>query len=55
MGNLVGELYWRTPNGAMLELKRVSAKELRDANLSVHGIPTFYAVWPAPAEEENND
>jgi len=39
----------------MLELKRVSVKELLDVNPSIHGIPTFYAVWPTPVEEETND
>jgi hypothetical protein len=52
---LVGELYWRTPGGAMIELKRVGNKVYHELVPGVRGIPVYYAIWPEPMEEHDAD
>ena len=51
---LIGDLYWRTKDGVLIELKRVSVKDFMEVNPTIQGIPVVYAVWPTPAEEKPN-
>lgn len=46
-----GQLYWRTKDGVMIELKRVSVKDFKELNPTIEGLPVVYAVWPTPIEE----
>ena len=52
MSKIVGELYWRTPDGVMIELKRVPQKLFLHCNPNIKGVPMIYAIWPEPVEEK---
>lgn len=55
MGELIGDLYWRTPSGVMLKLNRVSPKDFAECGpLMLQGIPVVYSVWPNPVEEKSD-
>ena len=56
MGELIGDLYWRTPGGVMLKLTRVHPDDfVKCGPMKMQGIPIVYSVWPNPVEEKSDD
>ena len=50
-----GQLFWRTKNGTLIELKRVSVKDFMELNPALVGVPIVYSVWPTPEEDIPHD